>query len=65
MAEKESKKINFNRENIESVDRFISDCSEGGTSNLQKKYTMIQSSKKSSVEITAESRKKCVNILIR
>ena len=58
------KMMNFNQENVESVDKFLSDYSEG-ISYLQKTYAMVQTNTQSSVTITRESRKKCANSLIR
>ena len=58
------KMMNFNQENIKSVDRFLSDYSEG-VSYLQKTYTMVQTNTQSSAAITRESRKKCACSLIR
>lgn len=60
----DNKPINYNRKNIKSIDEMLSD--DGKNSNfLQSTYTMVQASSHNSVEITDESRKKCVKSLVR
>lgn len=60
----DNKLINYNRKNIKAIDEMLSD--DGKNSNfLQSTYTMVHASSHNSVEITDESRKKCVKSLVR
>lgn len=55
---------NYGQNNIEAIDRFLSDNGENCT-YLEKTYTMVQTNSHNPVEITKESRKKCVKSLVR
>lgn len=59
----DNKPINYNRKNIKAIDEMLSD--DGNSNFLQSTYTMVQASSHNSVEITDESRKKCVKSLVR
>lgn len=55
---------NYDKNNIDAIDRFLSDNGES-CDYLQKTYTMVQGNSRNPVEITKESRKKCVKSLVR
>ena len=55
---------NFGRKNIEAIDKFLSVDAED-CAFLQRNYTMIQTNSYNPVEITEDSRKKCVASLLR
>lgn len=55
---------NYNNENLEAIDKFLSD-NDRGLDYLHRTYTLVQTNSQSSVEITPESRKKCAKSLIR
>lgn len=58
------KLANYDKKNIEAIDRFLSDDGES-CDFLQKTYTMVQTNSHNPVEITKESRKKCAKSLVR
>lgn len=59
-----TKLTNYDQNNINAIDRFLSDDQES-FGYLQKTYTMVQTNSHNPVRITKESRKKCAKSLVR
>lgn len=60
----DDKLTNYGQNNIDAIDKFISD-SEGNGAYLQKTYTMVQTNSHNPIKITKESRRKCAKSLVR
>lgn len=59
-----TKLTNYDKNNIDAIDRFLSDNDESHD-YLQETYTMVQGNSRNPVEITKKSREKCVKSLVR